>query len=255
MTSTATHTSTEAERQARIDLAACHRLAVRLGYHEGIDNHLTLLVPGCDDRFLLAPFGLHWSEIRASDFLVVAVDGQRLSGSGPIEDTAFCIHAPIHGGPRRSRCVLHTHMPHATALSLLEDPTLEMASQNAIGFLDQIAYDCDYNGLALDRAEGERMARALGDRTVLLLRNHGVLVVGPAVAEAFNTLYFFERACEAQILALSTGRKLRRLPEAIVRSTCAQFESSALVEGQSRVELHFRALRRLLDRSEPDYAS
>jgi ribulose-5-phosphate 4-epimerase/fuculose-1-phosphate aldolase len=254
MRSTASHSCTEAERQARIDLAACHRLAVRLGYHEGIDNHLTLLVPGHDDRFLLAPFGLHWSEIRASHFLVVDFNGQRLSGSGPIEDTAFYIHAPIHAGPRRSRCVLHTHMPYATALSLLEDPTLEMASQNAIGFLDQIAYSCDYCGLALDRAEGERMARALGDRTVLLLRNHGVLVVGPSVAEAFNTLYFFERACEAQVLALSTGRTLRRLPEAIVRTTYAQFQSATLVEGQSRIDLHFGALRRLLDRSEPDYA-
>lgn len=142
--------TTTALWQARVDLAACHRLAVHFGYNEGIDNHITLMVPGHKDRFLLAPFGLHWSEIRASDFLVVALDGTVLSGNGLVEDTAFYIHAPLHAARPDVRCVMHTHTPYATALSMLEQPELRMASQNAVGFHDCTAWDCAYNGFAVD---------------------------------------------------------------------------------------------------------
>ena len=247
--------SADAERQARIDLAACHRLAARLQYNEGIDNHLTALVPGHTDRFLLAPFGLHWSEVRASDLLVLDFNGRLVSGQGPVEDTALFIHLPVHRLAPLARCALHTHMPHATALAMLENPQLEMASQAAIGFHDDIAYEADYNGLAFDATEGERLARALGDKSVLMMRNHGVLVVGASIAEAFERLYFLERACQAQVLALSTGRPLRIVPETVVRETRQQFRAGTAVGGRDRTELHFAALKRLLDRNEPDYAS
>ena len=244
---------TVAERQARIDLAAALRLAARYGYNEGIDNHFTLLLPGYADRFLLAPFGLHWSEVRACDLLVVDFAGNVLVGHGPVEDTAFHIHAPLHAARPDVRCVLHTHMPFATALSLLDDPALLMASQNAIGFNGLVAY-CDYEGFALDSSEGARMARALGDKTVLLLRNHGVVVTGTGVADAFNSLYFFERAAMTQILAQSSGQAVRGVPEPVLRRTAAQYTTSAKVEGLDRIELHFAALKRMLDRQEPDYA-
>jgi ribulose-5-phosphate 4-epimerase/fuculose-1-phosphate aldolase len=117
---------------------------------------------------LLAPFGLHWSEIRASDFLIVDFAGNIRSGEGPVENTAFHIHAPLHAARPDIACVLHTHMPYATALSMLENPALLMASQNAIGF-DGLVACCNYQGFALDSSEGERMARALGDKAVLLL--------------------------------------------------------------------------------------
>ena len=246
---------TEAQRQARIDLAACHRLAARFGLLEGIDNHLTLLVPGYSDRFYLAPFGLHWSEVRARDFLVVDFTGRVLSGQGDVEDTARFIHVPVHRLAAQARCALHTHMPYATALCMLENPRLEMAVQSAIGFYDDIAYEEAYNGLAFDSKEGERLARALGGRSVLMLANHGVLVVGHSAAQAFERLYFLERACQAQVLALSTGRTLRRIPEDVVRATAAQFRSGTAVGGCDRTELHFAALKRLLDRHEPDYAN
>lgn len=246
---------TPAERQARIDLAACHRLAVRFGLHEGIDNHLTLLVPGYSDRFYLAPFGLHWSEVRAADFMEVGLDGRLLSGPGPIEDTALFIHLPVHRLAPRARCALHTHMPYATALCMLENPRLEMALQSALTFYDDISYDADYNGLAFSQAEGERLARALGDRSVLMMRNHGVLVIGESVPQAFERLYFLERACQAQVLALSTGRALRAIPDAVARATVAQFHGGGAVGGRDRAELHFAALKRMLDRSEPDYAA
>ncbi len=242
-----------AEQSARVDLAAAHRLAVHFGFHEGIDNHFTLLLPGHADRFLLAPFGLHWSEVRASDFLLVDFAGTVLAGNGPVEDTAFHIHAPLHAARPDVRCVLHTHMPYATALSMLEAPALLMASQNAIGF-DGLVALCDYEGFALDSNEGARMARALGSKTVLLLRNHGVVVTGTSVADAFNTLYFFERAAMTQILAQSSGQALRRITEPVLRRTVAQYAASAKVEGQDRIELHFAALKRMLDRREPDYA-
>jgi ribulose-5-phosphate 4-epimerase/fuculose-1-phosphate aldolase len=241
------------ERQARVDLAAAHRLAVHYGYHEGIDNHFTLLVPGHADRFLLAPFGLHWSEVRASDFLVVDFAGNVLVGEGPVEDTAFHIHAPIHAARPDARCVLHTHMPYATALSMLEDPALLMASQNAIGF-DGLVALCDYAGLALDSGEGARMARALGGKAVLLLRNHGVVATGTNVADAFNTLYFFERAAMTQILAGSSGQAIRTVPDDVLRHTAEQYTTSEEVEGLNRIALHFAALKRMLDRREPDYA-
>ncbi len=245
--------SARAEHQARVDLAAAHRLAVHYGYHEGIDNHFTLLLPGHTDRFLLAPFGLHWSEVRASHFLVVGFGGEILSGQGPVEDTAFHIHAPIHAARPDLGCVLHTHMPYATALSLLDDPALLMASQNAIGF-DGLVAICDYEGFALASGEGARMARALGDKAVLLLRNHGVVVMGKSVADAFNTLYFFERAAMVQIIAQSSGQALRLVPEPVLRRTVEQYTTSAKVDGLDRIDLHFAALKRMLDRREPDYA-
>jgi ribulose-5-phosphate 4-epimerase/fuculose-1-phosphate aldolase len=245
----------EARRLARIDLAACHRLAARFGLSEGIDNHMTMLVPGYRDRFYLAPFGLHWSELKAGDFMEVDFAGQRVAGDGPIEDTALCIHLPVHRLAPRATCVLHTHMPHATALGMLEDPRLEMAVQSALGFHDDIAYDTEYNGLALGVGEGERMAGVLGDKSVLMLCNHGVLVIGATLAEAFERLYFLERAAQAQILALSTGRRLRRISEAVIAATVEQFKRGSTVGGRERSELHFAALKRLLDRSEPDYAS
>jgi ribulose-5-phosphate 4-epimerase/fuculose-1-phosphate aldolase len=160
----------------------------------------------------------------------------------------------VHRLAPQARCALHTHMPYATALCMLENPRLEMASQAAIGFYNDIAYEADYNGLAFDKAEGERLARALGDKSVLMMRNHGVLVVGSSVAQAFERLYFLERACMAQVLALSTGRSLQIVPEAVVRATSEQFRTGCTVGGQSRTELHFEALKRMLDRSEPDYA-
>ena len=243
------------ERQARIDLAACYRLADHFGLNEGIDNHLTMLLPGHDDRFLLAPFGMHWSEVKASDFMVVDFNGRILSGRGPVEPTALHIHAPVHRLASQARCVLHTHMPYATALTMLENPRLEMAVQSALGFYEEIAYDGDYNGLAFSASEGERMARVLGTKSVLMLGNHGVLVVGDTVPRAFERLYFLERAAQAQILALSTGRALKLVPDKMIRATYAQFSAGGDVGGRGRADLHFDALKRLLDREQSDYAS
>jgi ribulose-5-phosphate 4-epimerase/fuculose-1-phosphate aldolase len=151
--------------------------------------------------------------------------------------------------------VLHTHMTYATAMTMLENPRLEMAVQSALGFYEDVAYDPNYNGLAFDYTEGERMAGVLGTKSVLMLGNHGALVIGETIPQAFERLYFLERACQAQVLALSTGRALKLVPEKIVKSTVAQFSSGGKVGGRDRADLHFDALKRLLDRQHADYAS
>lgn len=242
----------KANRQARIDLAAALRLAVQNGFHEGIDNHFTVLTPDRPGRFLLNPYGLHWSEVRASDLLEVDFDGKVAAGDGLADLTAVCIHGPLH--KRGFTCVLHTHMPFATALTQLEDMTVQMIGQTALGFHDGIAYDYAYDGLAFDMAEGERMADIMGDKQVLMLANHGVIVCGATVADAFNSLYFLERACQTQMLAMATGRPIRQLPEAVIAKTRAQFGEVVLPGGQAMYDYHFNALKRLLDKREPDYA-
>ena len=162
-----------AQWQARIDLAAAHRLAVMQGFSEGIFNHLTLAVPGRTDSFYINPFGLHWSEVTASNLITVSYDGKVLDGDGEVERSAFCIHAPIHRLNRKHAAVLHTHMPYASALTRLEEPQIKAIGQTEIGFLDEIAYDDQYTGLAYDPAEGERLSGVLGDKSILFMANHG----------------------------------------------------------------------------------
>jgi ribulose-5-phosphate 4-epimerase/fuculose-1-phosphate aldolase len=237
------------ERAARVDLAAAFRLAVRLDLHEGVCNHFTLMLPD-GKRFLLNPYGLHWSEVTASNLLALDADGKVLEGEGEFEKTAFYIHSRIHLHNPRAACVLHTHMPYATALTLLENGRLEMVEQNALRFHDDIAYDDTYNGLVVDNAEGDRLARVLGGKRVLFLANHGVIAVGPSVAEAFDLLYYLERACRLQVLARSTGGRLRSVRPEVVRETYRMI----LADTPKYAGAHFTALKRILDREEPDYS-
>ena len=240
----------QVERAVRIDLAAAFRLAVRLDMHEGVCNHLSVMLPGTRDRFLLNRFGLHWSEVTASNLLTLDAAGSVLEGEGDFEKTAFYIHSRIHLANPNAACVLHTHMPYATALTLTEPGRLEMVEQNALRFVDDIAYDDEYNGLVVDNAEGDRLARVLGAKRVMFLANHGVVVVGKSVAEAFDLMYYLERACRLQVLALSTGRKLRPIPDKVARATYdLLLEQNSVYAGA-----HFGALKRILDREEPDYA-
>ena len=239
-------------RQARVDLAAALRWAVKFDLHEGIDNHFTLLVPGSENRFLAHPFGLHWSEIGPEDLIVVDAEGNTLEGEGEIEMSSFIIHVPIHLANPRAKCIMHTHMPYATALTAVEEGRLEPVNQNSLRFYGDVAYDDHYNGLACALEEGERMVEVLGDKRILFLANHGVLVVGETVAGAFDDLYFLERACQLQVLAMSTGRPLKRVSENMAAHTSAGFKRNAEAPyGQ----VHFAALKRILDREEPGYAA
>jgi ribulose-5-phosphate 4-epimerase/fuculose-1-phosphate aldolase len=233
---------------ARVDLAAAFRLAVRLDLHEGVCNHFSYMLPG--RAFLLNRYGLRWSEVTASNLLMLDGDGRVLQGEGEFEKTAFYIHSRIHLANPSATCVLHTHMPYATALTLLEGGRLEMVEQNALRFHDDIAYDDTYNGLVVDSAEGDRLARALGTKRVIFLANHGVIVVGPSVAEAFDLMYYLERACRLQVLARSMGGKLRAVRPEVVRDTYKLMRADA----PKYAGAHFTALKRILEREEPDYS-
>jgi len=243
-----------AERRMRVDLAAAHRLAHMHGFSEGIFNHLTCSVPGKSDRYLQVPFGLHWSEITASCFLEVGYDGKVLKGAGERELSGFCIHAPIHRLIPDAVCVMHTHMPFASALSRLEDPSIQPIGQTECGLMRHVVYDEHYTGPAFDPAEGERLARVLGEKKVMFMSNHGVLTVGGSVAEAYDLLYYLERVAQVQLYAMWTGRKLKALPQPIVEQTMRTI-GGPMYGGKPHWEHHFEALKRLLDRREPDYCT
>jgi len=239
-------------REAKVHLAAAHRLAVLDELEEGIDNHFTVTVPGRDDRYLILPFGLHWSEARASDMIVFDESGRALEGEGVVELSAQCIHAPIHR-LCGARVVMHTHQTWAVALNMLKDNRLLPASQTAAFFHGHVAYDDTYTGTADTLDEGERLARVIGDKHVLFMKNHGVLVTGATVAQAYRRLYKLERVCRAQVLALGTGKPIEVLSETIV----AEVQSPPVNDRHSRAErerMFFEAMMRVLDRENPGYA-
>jgi ribulose-5-phosphate 4-epimerase/fuculose-1-phosphate aldolase len=238
--------------QARTHLAAAHRLAVLHELEEGIDNHFTVTVPGHDDCYLILPFGLHWSEARASDMIVFDESGATLEGEGVVELSAQCIHAPIHR-ITGARVVLHTHQTWALALNMLEDNRLLPANQTAAFYHGHVAYDDTYTGTADSLEEGERLAAAIGDKHVLFMKNHGVLVVGETVAQAYRRLYKLERVCRTQVLAMGTGRRLKVLSDEVV----AKVQAPGGYDRHPRAErerLYFAAMMRVLDRELPGYA-
>ena len=241
-------------QQQRIDLACALRWAARLGLHEGVCNHFSLAVVDEDgiargERFLINPYGWHWSEITASSLVLCDAQGNVLEGENTVEPTAFFIHSRVHLKAPQATCVMHTHMPYATALTLRRDGRLAMCEQNALMFYGRLAYDDDYGGLALDGSEGDRIAASLGNASALMLASHGIIVTGRNVAEAFADLYYLERAAQAQILAVTGGHELRAIPEEVQRQTAQQH----MQEYEGLTQRLFGAYRRILDKEEPDY--
>ena len=234
-------TAPDPAAEARADLACALRAAAHFGLGEGICNHFSLALPGAPGRFLINPQGLHWSEIRPDDLVEIDAEGRKLHGRHDVEPTAFFIHGWIHRIVPDAACVLHTHMPFATALTLVEGGRLLMASQNALRFHNQVAYEDAYNGLVLDDAEARRIAHRMTDAAVLFLAHHGVIVRGPSVAWAFDDLYYLERACMHQVLAQGTGRPVRTIPEHVVERTARQMAGE-----RQQSDLFLKALRRML---------
>lgn len=242
--------------QARVDLAAAHRLAFNQGFSEGIFNHLTFVVPGSTDRYYQIPFGTHWSEVTASCFMEVGIDdGEVKRGEGEVERSCYCIHAPIHKALSQAKAVFHTHMPYASALTRLEDPRIKEIGQTETALAGIIAYDDEYSGPALDPAEGARLAKVIGDKSVLFMANHGISTVGATIADAYDRLYYIERAAQVQIYAMWTGQPLKKLPAPVVEKTQRDYRDDDLYKGPSPSQRHFDALKRMLDRKEPDYAT
>ncbi len=240
----------QAIRQAKIDLTAALRIAALLGLHEGVCNHFSLAVPGENggDDFLINPQGVYWGDAVPSDIVTVDVHGNKVDGHRSVEPTAFFIHGCIHKTKKNARCIMHTHMPYATALTLLEDGGLEWVSQNSLRYYGRIVYDAEYGGLALDDNEGDRITSKLVDADIMFMANHGVLLCGDTIANVFDDLYYLERACTVQVLAQSTGKKLRQIPEELARRTAQQFEQE-----RQQSSLHFEAMKLHLSRISPGW--
>jgi ribulose-5-phosphate 4-epimerase/fuculose-1-phosphate aldolase len=241
------------ESQARADLAAAFRWAARLGMHESIANHFSFALTDDGRQFVLNPMGRHFSRMRASELLRLNVDAPAsYSGANAPDPTAWNLHAELHQRLPHARCILHTHMPYATTLCCLKDFEFLMLDQNACRFHGRVAYDRDYAGMALDTDEGARVARLLGPgKSVLFMGNHGVIVVAPTIAQAFDELYYLEKAAQLQILAMSTGRELALVPEALAAKVCAQWNDYPTRFS----DLHFSELKSILNREEPDYTT
>ncbi len=234
--------------QARIDLAAAFRATARLDLHEGVCNHFSMMLPG--RRFLINPKGTHFAAMTASGLIVIDEHGKTVEGTGRPPTSGFSIHTRIHLNHPAAKVVLHLHPPYATALTAIRNGRLEMIHQNAARFYGQIAYDDHFNGIATAIDEGDRMAAAMAGKPILFLANHGVIVVGDTVAQAFDDFYYLERACQVQLLAMQSGRPLNVMSDAMARATRAQFGDFSV-----NAELHFDALKDLLDAEEPAYAS
>jgi len=244
------HTNENNDRQ---HLSLAFRLAERFGFHEGICNHFSVRLDVDEERYLINPYGIHWSQITPDSLLLIDGSGEVLSGNGVVEDTAKFIHIAAHRANPRHKAVLHTHMPYATAMTMLQGKSgeLMMAHQTAVRFFGRLAYEGQFGGLAQSVDEGNRIASQAStspDVDVVFLANHGVVVSGENVAMAFDDLYYLERACRQQVLALQTGAPLKIIPDDVVAHTAKQ-----IYDGQAEAaNEHFSALEKVLS-DNPDF--
>lgn len=233
--------------QARQNLALAHRLAVRHELNEGVWNHISLVSPENPDHLLISPGHTHWSLVRASNLALMDQDGQFLAGEQAPIRAGWIIHAPVHRIRRDAKCVVHVHSPYATALSIRKDVIFETrCSQQSAAFYNDVAYYEEYDGILKGEDEGERMAAVLGQKRVLILRNHGVLIAGPTVSDVYMDLYQFERACMYQILAMTGGGQMKLISDEIAAAIGQQVKDGLY----SR---HFEGMRRWMQEIEPDY--
>ena len=235
--------------ELRIELAAAFRLAAAMDWHESVGNHFSLAVSADGKRFLMNPRWKHFSLIRASDLLLLdSDDEQTMSRPDAPDPSAWCIHGRIHARVPLARCVLHVHPPYGTALAALADPGLKPIDQNTARFFNRVAIDRHFGGIADDQAEGERLVAALGRHSRMIMGNHGLLVTAPTVAEAFEDLYFLERAAKTLLLAYATGRPLNVMSDELAERTARAWEPY-----RDAAFAHFRDLKAMLEVKDPSY--
>lgn len=204
----------------RQDLAAAFRICHQMGWSESVGNHFSAAVSEDGARFLLNPRWQHFATIRPEDLLLLdSGDTTVLDGPDAPDASAWCVHGTLHRKKPEAKVILHCHSPYATALSCLADPTVVPIDNNTARFYGRTAYDLDFGGIADAEEEGERLADSLGDKSVLVMGNHGVTVIGETVADAYEDLYFFEKAAQTLILARSSGEKLSVLSDAVAQNT------------------------------------
>ncbi len=241
--------SLSSEASLRIDLAAAFRLAVQFGWHESVGNHFSAAVSADGSKFLMNPKWVHFSEVRAGDLQILdAHDNKTMDSPNAPDPSAWCIHGTVHRNNPACRVLFHCHPPNATALACLQDPQLKPIDLNTARFFGKTAIDVGFGGMADAAEEGERIAETLGSKQVLIMGNHGVAVSAETVAEAFETLYFFERASETLLKAYATGRPLAVMPDTLAEKTAREWDPY-----QGMAFAHFDHLKRQLDRDQPDY--
>ena len=223
----------------RQDLSAAFRICYQLGWSESVGNHFSAAVSDDGAEFMLNACWQHFATIRPQDLLRIdARDGRVIEGQGTPDASAWCVHGTLHRKKPEAKVVLHAHSPYATALACLRDPTVVPIDNNTARFYGRTAYDLDFGGIADAEEEGERLAERLGDKTVLVMGNHGVTIVGETVAAAFEDLYFFEKAAQTLILARSTGQPLAVLSDAVAQNTADGWRAYA-----GMAERHFDFLK------------
>ncbi|MFO1089980.1 MAG: class II aldolase/adducin family protein [Hyphomicrobiales bacterium] len=238
------------EWQLRVDLAAAFRLAALNNWHEAIANHFSLAVSPDGKKFLMNPRWRHFSRIRASDLLLLDSDDPSTMDKPDAPDlTAWCIHGRLHALAPQARCVLHLHPAYSTALAALADPEIKPVDQNTARFFNRVAYDLGYEGMANTDAEGERLVKILGNKSVMMMGNHGVLVAAETVAAAYDAMYYLERACQTLVLAYSTGKPLNVMSAAVAEKTAQEWEAYA-----ESAFTHFDEMKKVLDQVDPSYA-
>lgn len=238
------------EQTLRVDLAACFRIVARLGMHEAVANHFSAAVSADGRKFLLNPKWKHFSTIRASDLVLLdADDPESARAAGGVDPTAWAIHGQIHRRVPSARVVLHLHPVHATAISCLANPVIVPVDQNTARYFNRVAIDTQFGGMADTEAEGARLAALLGNRSRLMMGNHGVLVASDDIGVAFDDIYTMERACQILTTAYATGQPLNVLSDEVAEATARDWEG---IRDFSRA--HFDEMKRLLDKEDPGYA-
>lgn len=239
----------DAEWQARVQLAACYRIFAHLGWAELIYNHISLRVPGPDDHFLINPFGLHYTEVTASNLVKVDVDGHIIGNDDwPINPAGFTFHGAIHATLPDAHCVMHVHTTPTMAVCCSEDG-LSFTNFYAAQLHNQVAYH-DFEGITVHREEGARILASANSKRVLLLRNHGPVVIGHTLPQAFNLMWLVQRACEIQVASATLG-KLRQIPVPVLEG-CVR-DSLNFNPKYGAGEDSFAAMQRLIDRIDPGY--
>ena len=232
------------------DLAAAFRWTAKLNMHEGVANHFSVCVPGSNEDFYVNGSGIHFSSIKASDMILVEQKNIEKLKNNPslVDPTAINIHGTIHKKVPHAKCILHVHSKYATALSALKDPTLPPIDQNSMRFYNRVAVFSDFGGLGFED-ESNKMATCIGNNRVMLLANHGVLTTGQTIAQAFDELFYFEKACETYITALSTQKELKIVKHEVAEKTAQEWENYSTNLG----DLHLKAIRSILDNEDPSY--
>ncbi len=242
-------TSDAGEWQMRVDLAAAFRLAAHYNWHEAVANHFSLAVSNDGKRFLMNPKWRHFSKIRASELLLLNSDDKStMAGPDAPDLTAWSLHGRLHAALPQARCIIHLHPPHATAIASLADPEIKPIDQNTARFYNRIAVDMGYGGMANTDAEGDRLAKLMGNKSIMMMGNHGILICAASVAEAFDLTYYLERACRNLVLAYQTGQKLHVMSPEVAEKTAQEWEAD-----REQFHSHFAEMKLILDATDPTY--